>query len=854
MTFWNDDPLKELSGGARLHHLFPYDSYDPNTHLFYNKDSTGFVLESNPIAGVSLNDQGQAAQFFRQANCLPEGSSLQFLLFASPYIDPALEFWLEPRCGKILEGISKRRVEFLRQKAIRNSADLLVRDYRLLISYAVPGIKSDVESLKNLKRTQKELQGMLKSLGMESKLLDARQLIHEISHILNMDERTGFHPTSWSEHDSISRQILDRDITIDVHEDYLHFSKSNKIVKSYTPKSFPNYWGLGGMDKFFGNMLKKDHKVACPFLLHYGLFVEQGQSKSKGKNITKREALESSHKGKMGKWIPHLDDQMIESEQVCEQLKEGERLVTTGLSFTIFSDSDQLDSVEQILNKIWKDAGWELQAAKYDHLAVLLSSLPMTWTLGEKKGIFSNKVYGFGKSLLDMGMAKRTITKEVQNMLPIVAEWKGQPTPGMPLIGKKGQLFFFSPFGKAHVPGGDVPDHSYNVSVIGQTGSGKSMFLNVMVTDLLAVAGRVFVLDYGRSFKKACLLLGGEHIEFDIGLDISLNPFTNIPEGFDSDDEKVRNEMLSTIKPILQVMASPQQGTSDLQNSFIDQAIHYAWETMKSKASIDTIIEFLLNHHTHEAKLLGETLFTFSSKGSYGHFFNRPSTVNFDNPYVVIETDDLRNHPHLMAVVIQLLILNINQLMVKGDRLTPFYIIIDEAWKLLQGKATAAFIDEISRTIRKYRGGLVTATQHLKDYFRPESPAATVAFNSSAWKCILYQSPEVIEGLSNHDQLSYYVDTDYKLNLMKSIHSNPPHYSEVLIYGHEVNGAVGRLCLDNYSRLLYSTNPGEYQAIENLIKSGATINEAIEIVASTQEDQLNLIATKQVKKGMFHAA
>lgn len=854
MAFWNSDPLKSLSDGARLHHYFPYDSYDSKTQLFYNEDSTGFVLLGNPIAGVSLDDQGQAAQFFRQSDCLPEGCSLQFLLFASPYIDPFLEYWVEPRRGKVLEGISKKRAAFLQRKAIKDPADLVVRDYRVLISYTVPGIRSDADSLKILKRTRKELQGMLGTLGMKTTNVDATQLIHELSHILNMNNQTGFKPTSWSENDSISRQILDHDISIDVQEDFIHFSKTNKIIKSYVPKSFPNYWALGCMDKFFGDMLNATHRISCPFLMHYGLFVEQGQSKAKGKNLAKRETLENASKGNMAKWIPNLQDQLIESSQVCSQFQLGERLVTTGFSFTIFSDPNSIDSVEQSLGKIWRDSGWEFQSAKFDHLALLLSILPMTWTLGVKKGITSSKVYGFGKSLLDMGKAKRTLTKEVQNMLPIVAEWKGQPTPGMPLVGPRGQLFFWSPFGKVFLPNAKNPqtNHNFNVCIAGAPGSGKSVFMNEMVSNVIGIGGRVFVLDYGRSFKKTCQLFGGDHIEFDVRLDISLNPFSNITESMNSEESKDRDEMLATIKPIIQIMASPSGGTNDLQNAFIDQAIHYAWEKMKSKASIDTVIDFLLNHKKSEAQILGETLSTFSSKGSYGHFFNRESTINFNNKFVVIETDDLRNHPHLMAVVVQLLILHINQVMAKGDRVTPFLIVIDEAWKLLAGKDGATAISAQTRVTRKYKGAIVLATQHLTDYFKEESPAATEAFNCSAWKCIMYQESDVVKSLAKHDHLSYFTNTEFKEDLMLSIHSNPPHYSEVLIYGPDVNGAVGRLCLDTYSRLLYSTNPEEYQAIENLLKSGATIDEAIEIVGSTQNQQFELEERKA--EGGFHAA
>src|SRR3546814_6309002 len=100
-----------------------------------------------------------------------------------------------------------------------------------------------------------------------------------------------------------------------------------------------------------------------------------------------------------------------------------------------------------------------------------------------------------------------------------------------------------------------------------------------------------------------------------------------------------------------------------------------------------------------------------------------------------------------MAVIVQMMILQINQMMSKGDRVTPFAIIIDEAWNLLAGKDGAHFINGAMRTARKYKGSIVLGTQHLTDYFQEDCPAATAAFKSSACKCIMYQESDVVSSL-----------------------------------------------------------------------------------------------------------
>lgn len=833
------DYLDKLVPCERLHHLFPYESYDPTTQLFYNQDSTGFVLIGNPIVGASLDDQQQMNHFFRQEQNLPEGASLQFLLIASPCIGPHLSYWQQARKGEVFRQLADRRAEFLKSKAYQDNHNLLVRDFRLLISYTVPGHQLDPLAQQQLMATRKELKAVLEMLGVFTENMDAQDLIREVGTILNIKDQTFPHQGQWNEYDSISKQLVDHDKNFYVKESGLLLNDGQILCRSYTPKISPNYWSLGHMDHFLGNLLESRQKISAPYLIHYGIFVDSHQTRSKSKVLTKRESLENSLKGGLSKFMPTLHDQYEEVIDLAKQMQLGERTILSSLSFTLFSTPEQIQEHEQQLRSVWQNGGWTFQPARYDHLPLLLSTLPMTWTIGEKKGFLKSIPYGMATHLEKVGKAKKTITKEAQNMLPILGEWKGQNAPGMPLIGRRGQLFFWNPFSTALVPGisNAQTDHNFNVCIAGQTGSGKSVFMNELIATVMGIGGKVFVLDMGRSFKKTCQILGGQHIEFDITLPISLNPFTQIPEDDDAIQTVMREEMLALVNPIFQVMAAPIQGTSDLENAYLAQAIRWSWDKYGPKSSVDTVREFLVTHEDRVALNLGQALYPFSSQGSYGHFFNKPANASFKEKLVVIETDHLRNYPSLMAVVVQMLIIQINQEMAKGDRKTPFVIMIDEAWKLLGGQSTGYFVSEFARTIRKLLGAVVLATQHLTDYFKPESPGATEAFNCSAWKCILFQESDVITSLKHHPQLHGFVDTEYKEALLKSIHSKPPHYSEVAIFGPRVNGIVGRLRLDPFSRLLYSTNAEEYRLIEEYRKKGASIEESVELVMAMQQGE-----------------
>jgi conjugal transfer ATP-binding protein TraC len=832
--------LENIEQIPRLHHLLPYESYDPKSQLFYNQESTGFVLLASPLVGASLSDQHQMAGFFRQESNLPEGASLQFLLFASPSIGPHLDYWQSARQGVTYQKLAERRAHFLGEKAYDDLAGLLIRDFKVLISYTLPGHLVTPGDQHQILTVRRELKAVLETLGIQVMNLDANGFIREVGSILNLHDNLFPYQGQWNEYDALSNKMVDANRNFYMTPNGVFLNDGQTICRSYIPKHPPRHWSLSGMDHFLGNLLETRHKIPCPYLLHFGLFVNNGQGQSKTKAIGKRETQERSLKNGLTKFLPNLRDQYEESLELVEQLQLGERVILSNLSCTVFSPAHQIQETEQYLRNIWQNSGWSFEQARYDHLTMLLSSLPMTWTLGEKRKGLTKKAYGFATALKSLDKAKLTITKEAQNMLPLLGEWKGQASPGMPLIGRRGQLFFWNPFGKALLPGetNAQTDHNYNVCIAGQSGSGKSVFMNELMATVLGVGGKVFVLDLGRSFKKTCQILNGQHIEFDIRTPLSLNPFTHVPEDHSPESIIEREEMLSTICPIFQVMAAPKHGTKDLENAYLDQAIRQSWNLHQNKSSVDTVREILLERPEIEAKNLGQTLFSFCSEGSFGHFFNGPATANFKDRLVVIETDHLRNYPNLMAVVVQMLIIQINQAMAKGDRKTPFLIMIDEAWKLLSGKNTADFISEASRTARKYKGSIVLGTQHLTDYFKEESPAATEAFNCSAWKCILYQESDVVSSLKHHDQLQGFVDTEYKEALLHSIHSNPPHYSEIAIFGPHVNGVVGRLRLDPFSRLLYSTNAEEYRLIEQLRQQGSSIEQAIEAVIQHQAGTL----------------
>src|SRR5262249_54218397 len=86
----NDMPLLEegLAYHA-LNRLLPYHSYDPDTNIYYNKKSAGFMLEICPMLGASEEQVNILASII--TDVLPQQVDLQFILWGSPKIGELLD-------------------------------------------------------------------------------------------------------------------------------------------------------------------------------------------------------------------------------------------------------------------------------------------------------------------------------------------------------------------------------------------------------------------------------------------------------------------------------------------------------------------------------------------------------------------------------------------------------------------------------------------------------------------------------------------------------------------------------------------------------------------------------------------
>lgn len=784
--------------------LLSYQGYDPAKGLFYNDGSVGFVLETSPLIGCTEAMQREISGLFQHT--LPEGSSIQFLLWADPRIGELLDQWGDARrhCGEIFKTLAQKRVDFLESQVFNSEHHLPIRNFRCIVAYSQSGFSLNPVEEQQLLQLKEQVTTALKTLGMPVICWDANDLLNTLDGIINFNTQTEPADLKWNPYQSLSQQVPASGFSYQVSKSGLNINEGEALIRTYSVRREPDQWSLHAMGELIGDPLRDMLQIPCPFLIHYGIHI-CAQDKAKTRVQSRESWVENQARSKIGKRIPIILKQSRELDFVRQQMSKGERFVQTSFTVTLFSSPDQMSHADQVLTGLFRSKRWQLQADAYIQLPSFLATLPMMWGGGLHNDL------GYLQKL------KTTLSTESANLLPLQGEWKGTQgnasAPGMLFVGRRGQVFTWSPF--------DNQEGNYNVAVVGKSGSGKSVFMQELVTSTLGQGGQVFVLDVGRSFERTAKLLGGAYIEFTPRTTICINPFSSIP----TDNVAESEDALAMLKPILSLMAAPRDGTNDLENSFLEQALKSVWGTCGQNATISDLADFLLSHEDSSAQRLGQKLFPYTKGGIYGRFFEGPATVDLSNPMVVIELEELKERKDLQEVIVQMMIVQITNKLYLGDRKTPSHVVLDEAWDMLRGKQSGEFIEAAARRLRKYRGSLVVGTQSVNDFYA--TPAAQVAFENSDWMCLLAQKPESIKQLKTSGRIM--MDPNMEA-LLTSVKTKQGQYAEIMLYGPH-GYAIGRLLLDPFSQILYSTKPEEFAAVQTLLKEGHTLPQAIESIS-----------------------
>ena len=127
----------------------------------------------------------------------------------------------------------------------------------------------------------------------------------------------------------------------------------------------------------------------------------------------------------------------------------------------------------------------------------------------------------------------------------------------------------------------------------------------------------------------------------------------------------------------------------------------------------------------------------------------------------------------------------------------------------------------IEHGFRRFNGSNLMAAQRIEDFY--ETAAGKAALDNSTTQFLLKQEIATINELERQQRLPLSPE-GYKL--LRSVHTVEGKYSEALVLTGQGSG-IGRLILNPFKKLLYSSHPEDEGAIRTYRAQGLSLSDAI---------------------------
>lgn len=785
----------------------PVQAYDEQSKLFLCDDSTlGFAFECVPLAGGDQHTKERIEQLV--AGDYPPGTIMQFFLYRSPDIEPQLNALARIRQDHMdgpLAGVVKQRIDFLRAHTKKNihgrsfsGGDYdcgRIQESRLIVSIKIPfeGKEPKESDVVLTKTWETKTESALSSVGLWPYALSASRYIRLMQSIINWSPNATWRSMpvmgEWEEDKTISAQIFDPTTDLVIADKSTLQLGEHCFVKVMSAKRIPDAFFFTEAMKYVGNTMGGNDKLTINYAVCCNVFFPVTQSE-KSKLETKRTWTVNQAVGPMLKFVPVLADKKHSFDILSESFQKGAKPIRMTFSVLLFSDSRKaVERAAVSAQSYWDTMHFHLMEDYFITAPMFQNCLPLC---AEKEAVFHLDRY------------KTMTTRELPVLLPVFGEWKGTGTFHVALISRNGQLMSLSLHDS---------DTNKNAVIAAESGSGKSFLLNEIIVSYLSEGAQVWVIDAGKSYKKLNEQLDGDFLQFDEASKICLNPFELIDDWKEDED---------TISVLIAAMASEKEKLSDFQMAGLKQILKRLWETKGQAMTVDDIAAECLGHTEQRMHDIGQQLFSFTSKGGYGQYFHGHNTMRFENPFTVLELDELQGRTHLRQVVLMQLIFQIQREMYLGERNRKKIMIIDEAWDLIKSGPVSVFIEHGFRKFRKYGGSAIIATQSLNDLY--ENPVGRAIAENANMMLLLGQKPETIASIRDSGRL---VLSEAGFNLLSTVASVGGVYSEIFVKSGHTGVGVGRLIVSNFEKMLFSTAPEDVNAIENYTNRGLNVTDAI---------------------------
>ena len=311
----------------------------------------------------------------------------------------------------------------------------------------------------------------------------------------------------------------------------------------------------------------------------------------------------------------------------------------------------------------------------------------------------------------------------------------------------------------------DLPNA--NATVFATSGAGKSFVVKLEILRSLMFGTEVFVIDPENEYVELCQAVGGSFITVSLQSSHHINPF-DLPKAVRGEDAET-GEMLRASVINLHGLFKLMLGTlTPAEDGVLDKAIldTYALKKIKLDTEDPASLEPPTMHElvdvlstTDGGEHMAQTLKKYT-EGSYTGIFDQQTNIKLDNQMVVFQIRDLEDQLRPIAMYV---ILNFLWNRIRADFKKRF-MVIDEAWNLMQHEDSARFLYGLIKRARKYYLGVTTITQDIEDFVN--SPYGKPIITNASLQILLKQSASAVDNLQ---KLFYLTDGEKYLLLNSDI-------------------------------------------------------------------------------------
>ena len=417
-----------------------------------------------------------------------------------------------------------------------------------------------------------------------------------------------------------------------------------------------------------------------------------------------------------------LDTQLGSFSYIRSAIANQEDFFYVSTLLTVVADSvEELEAKRSFLHNLFSKDDMDVRVCNYMMKEAFFSTMP-TYSLNKR--IFAN--------------ARRNITSYgATSFYPFVSD---------ELQDRNGIMLGISTRNNTIVSIDQFDDRKYanaNIAIIGTTGSGKTFTLETMAMRMRENGVQVFViapLSGREDYLRACNKMGGTFIEFSAGSEHTINIMeireidTTVTDLIDGERNTSRvslkvKEVVTFFSLIVpDITAEEKAIVSELaQNVYLSMGMTTDNSTLldpntgkyKAMPTLQDMYDALIERsetvpaQAHQTRRLATLLNPYVS--GYLNSFNGQTNVDVSNQYTVLDISNLSGNDLIVGMYTALALVWDKT---REDRTKKKAIIIDEAWKLLStGNEEAALqVEEIFRTIRKYRGSAIAASQNIQDF------------------------------------------------------------------------------------------------------------------------------------------